>query len=636
MMTNLTRQQQQRIDKACAEQHYRMATVTRDAIDEEKRTVQLAFSSEDPYERWFGIEILGHERGEVAMDWLNSGTAPLLDQHNHGRQIGVIEKSWIDPDRVGRAIVRFGKSAGAEEIFQDVLDGIRSNVSVGYRIEEMQLLESGKDQDTYRVNRWEPFEVSLVSVPADKTVGVGRSAEEEHNKTIIQQGDVMEKDTAEKQQQQEVNLDEIRKKAERDARKAEVSRIREISALGELHGMKTEAQRFIEEEKPLDSFRQFVLEELAKRGVKPVETTDPGIGMSKKEAQQFSFLRAINALANPTDRRAQEAARFEFEASEAASVKLKRAAQGIMVPMEVLQRDLTVGVDTAGGHLVATNLLSASFIEMLRNRMMVAKMGSTTLTGLVGDIAIPKQTGGATAYWVEEKGDPNESSAAFGQVAMTPKTVGAWSDISRKLLKQSSIDIENLVRIDLARALGLAIDLAAINGSGSGNQPKGILRTTGIGAVVGGTNGAAPKWEDIVGLWSEVAIDNADIGATGFLTNSRVIGKLMTTEKANSTAQFVVKNFPDTEGFTSLAGSRCGVSNQVPSNLTKGTANDCSAIIFGNWADLLVGMWGTLDITVDPYTNSTSGGVRIVALQDVDVAVRHAESFAVMADAKTD
>ncbi len=633
MMTNLTKQQQQRIDKACSEQHYRMASVARDAIDEERRTVQLAFSSEDPYERWFGIEILGHERGEAAMDWLNSGTAPLLDQHDHGRQIGVIEKSWIDPDRVGRAIVRFGKSAGAEEIFRDVVDGIRSNVSVGYRIQKMQLVETRDDQDTYRVTEWEPFEVSLVSVPADKTVGIGRSAEQESNITVIE-GDDMEKENG-KQREHEVKLEEIRKQAEKDARRAEVTRIREISALGELHGMKAEAQRFIEEEKPLDSFRQFVLEELAKRGVKPVETTDPAVGMSEKEAKQFSFLRAINALANPTDRRAQEAAAFEFEASEAASAKLKRAAQGIMVPMEVLQRDLTVGTDTAGGHLVATNLLSASFIEMLRNRMMVAKMGATTLTGLVGDIAIPKQTGGATAYWVAEKGDPNESSAAFGQVGMTPKTVGAWSDISRKLLKQSSIDIENLVRIDLARTLGLAIDLAAINGSGSGNQPRGILQTTGIGAVVGGTNGAAPDWADIVGLWSEVAIDNADIGATGFLTNSRVIGKLMTTEKAGNTAQFVVKDFPDVEGFTSLAGSRCGVSNQVPNNLTKGTANDCSAIIFGNWADLLVGMWGTLDITVDPYTNSTSGGVRIVALQDVDVTVRHAESFAVMADALT-
>ncbi len=630
-MTTMTRQQQQKIDQVKSEEHRRTFKVNRSGIDEENRTVQLAFSSEDPYRRWFGVEILGHERSEVEMEWLNSGTAPLLDQHNHGRQIGVIEKSWIDPDRVGRAIVRFGKSDGANEIFQDVIDGIRCNISVGYQIKEMKLTESTEDDDTFRVTKWEPFEVSIVSVPADKTVGIGRSAEEFSKQ--ITQGDTMANETT--TTQPEINIEEITRKAEKEARKAEVTRIREITALGKLHGMEDAAQRFVEDDKSLDSFRQFVLDELAKKGVKPVENDNPAIGLTEKEVKQFSFLRAINALANPTDRRAQEAASFEFEASEAASAKMKRAAQGIMVPLEVLQRDLVVGTDTAGGHLVATNLLSGSFIEMLRNRMMVARMGSTTLTGLVGDIAIPKQTGGATAYWVAEKGEPNESSAAFGQVAMTPKTVGAWSDISRKLLKQSSIDVENLVRSDLARALGLAIDLAAINGSGTSNQPKGILKTTGIGAVVGGTNGGAPEWDDIVALWSEVAIDNADVGATGFLTNSRVIGKLLTTEKATGTAKFIAERFPDADGFTSLAGSRCGVSNQVPSNLKKGTANDCSAIIFGNWADLLVGMWGTLDITVDPYTNSTSGGVRVVALQDVDVAVRHEESFSVMADALT-
>jgi HK97 family phage major capsid protein len=628
---NLTKSQQQRIDKAIAEKHYRSFGVTRSAINEEARTVEIAFSSEDPYGRWFGIEILGHEKGEVVMDFLASGRAPLLDQHNHGRQIGVIEKAWIDPDRVGRAIVRFGKSAGADEFFQDVVDGIRANISVGYNIHEMKLIETSDEQDSYRVTNWEPFEVSFVTVPADKTVGVGRAQEESH--IPFNRGEHM---TPEEKAEQERKMAELKEKAQKDARKAEVTRIKEISALGQMHNMAADAQRFIEEDKPIEMFREYVLAELGKRGVKPVETPDPKIGMSKGEIKRFSFIRAINALANPTDKRAQEEAAFEFEASDAVSVKLKRAAQGIMVPMEVLQRDLTVGTDTAGGHLVATNLLAASFIEMLRNRMMVAKMGATTLTGLIGDIAIPKQTGGATAYWLAEGDSPTESAAAFGQVAMTPKTVGAFSDISRKLLKQSSVDIENLVRSDLAKVLALAIDSAGINGTASNNQPRGLLATSGIGAVVGGDNGAAPDWADVVGLWSEVAVDNADIGSTGFLTNSKVIGKLMTTEKASGTAQFVVANFPDANGFTSLAGARCGVSNQVPSNLTKGTSSGvCSAIVFGNWADLLVGMWGTLDITVDPYSLSTSGAVRVVALQDVDIAVRHAESFAAMVDALT-
>jgi hypothetical protein len=113
-------------------------------------------------------------------------------------------------------------------------------------------------------------------------------------------------------------------------------------------------------------------------------------------------------------------------------------------------------------------------------------------------------------------------------------------------------------------------------------------------------------------------------------------GKLMTTEKAAGTAQFVCPGFPDANGITTFGGARAVISNQVPSNLTKGSASGvCSAIVFGNFADLIIGMWGALDLTVDPYALSTQGAVRVVALQDVDVALRHVESFSAMQDALT-
>lgn len=295
-----------------------------------------------------------------------------------------------------------------------------------------------------------------------------------------------------------------------------------------------------------------------------------------------------------------------------------------------MKRDLVVGTPTAGGNLVAENLLAANFIDLLRNRS--ALMGqnmATMLTGLIGDVAIPKQTGGATGYWLAESGTPTESQQTIGQVPLTPKTVGAYTDISRKLLQQSSIDVEAFVRGDLATVLGLAIDLAGIAGTGANNQPRGILNTVGIGSVIGGTNGAAPTWANIVALESEVAAANADVGRLHYLTNALVRGVLKTTEKASGTAQFVW-NSNDVNGYTPI------VSNQVPSDLTKGSAEDiCSAIIFGNFADLLIGMWGGLDLLADPYTASTSGTVRVVALQDADIAVRHAESFAAMQDALT-
>lgn len=610
----------------------RTATFKRDAIDEENRTVELSFSSEDPYLRWYGYEILGHEKGDVDMDFMSSGSAPFLAQHNHDDQIGIIERAWIDADLKGRAIVRFGKSARADEFFQDVVDGIRKNISVGYEIIEAKLIEESEDgPDTYRM-KWRPFEASLVSVPADTTVGVGRAHTNftQIPKEEIKMGDEHKTTTP------DVNVEAAMAQAAKEAREAEVKRIGEIDALGKAHGFETDAAKAVQDGQDVNQFRAFVLDELKKRGLKPVENFTPEIGMTEKEARRFSFLRAIYALANPNKPDAQKAAAFEFECSEAVGKKLKKDSDGIFIPVEVATRDLTVGTDSGGGYTVATNLLAGSFIDMLRNRMMVRKMGATVLTDLVGDLAIPRQTGGATAYWVAESGDVTESQQAFDQVALSPETVGAFTDISRKLLLQSSIDVENFVRGDLAKTLALEIDRVSINGSGTGNQPKGILNVTGIGAVAGGDNGLAPAWSHVVDLWSEIAQDNADVGSLGYLTNSKVIGKLMQTEKATNTAQFVVKDFPDNDGMTNLAGARCGVSNQVPSNLTKGSSSGvCSAVIYGNWADLLIGMWGGMSITVDPYTQATSGTVRVVVLQDVDMAVRHAESFAAMKDALT-
>ena len=638
METKLTKKELQKLENDRT--FKRIFTAVRDEIDEEARTVPLAFSSEEPYQRWFGIEILGHEKDQVEMDFMAGGTAPLLVNHDPKEIVGVIEKAWIDPDRKGRAIVRFGRSARAEEVFQDVVDGIRRNVSVGYQINEMKLIESSEDEgkDVYMVTRWTPYEASLVSVPADTTVGVGRQQDDNGITASVKHQLESKKETIMSDVTKTTTTEPVVdvKQVENDVRTAELARIREIEALGKVHGFEEEATRAITDGKSIDQFRGYVLDELAKKGLTPVENPNPEIGLSEKETREFSFLRALNALANPTSRQFQEAASFEFECSRAVADKMKKQAKGIMVPLEVMKRDLVVGTDTAGGYTVATNLLAGSFIELLRNRMMVNQMGATTLSGLVGDLAIPKQSGGATAYWVAESGDPTESQQTLGQVALAPKTVGAFTDLSRKLLLQSSIDIENFVKGDLALVLALAIDLAAINGSGSSNQPLGILNTTGIGDVAGGTNGAAPTWDHIVDLWTAVAQDNAAFGSLGFLTNSKVIGKLMKTEKASNTAQFVCANFPDANGITGLAGARCGVSNQVPSNLTKGSSSGvCSAIIYGNWADLIIGMWGTLDLTVDPYTGSTSGTVRVVALQDVDVAVRHAESFAAMQDATT-
>jgi len=600
-----------------------------DTIDTEARTVWLAFSSEEPYERWFGNEILGHDDGEV--DLSRMAGAALLVGHNWDDHVGVVEEYRVDADRRGRALVRFGKSARASEIFDDVVDGIRRQVSVGYMVKEMKLVaERDEGPDDYRVTDWQPYEVSIVSVAADPSVGVGRHDEalqqiEKETKTEIDkpEQEIPKMDPKEKEIETPVNVE-----AERSAAEAnENNRVQEILAAGEKFGAMDLALNFVKDRsKSVDDLALAILE---KDGVEAQKAEDPEIGMDERDLNNFSFIRLLNAAANPTDNAAQKAAGFELECSRAAAEKMRKDVRGIMVPYDVLaqKRDLTVAGEAA--NLVSTDLLSGSFIDLLTNMLAIRQCGATVLDGLNGNLAIPRQLTGTSHFWVGEGVAPTESDVTFDQVALTPHTVGAFTEFTRRTLKQSSIAVENFIRMDLARTLALAIDAAAINGSGTGDEPEGILNATGVGnSAVGGTNGGAPTWPHITKMESDVAAANADMGTLCYLTNALVRGKLKETEKFAASGREIW-----TGDANPLNGYRAVVSNQVPSDLSKGTSNGIlSAMIFGNFADVLIGMWGGLDLLTNPYSKDTSGVVRVTAFQDVDVALRHEESFSVFND----
>lgn len=596
--------------------------VERQAIDEAARTAVLAFASEQPYERYWGIEILDCTATSMRQGRLRSG-ANLLCDHDTRDVVGVVESVEIGADRIARAVVRFGKSARAEEVWNDVRDGIRRNVSVGYMVHKAQLVETVDGVETYRVTDWEPFEVSLVSVPADASVGVGRSLEGADPAASEAAAAPQATTPTETPSEAEVKAmpDPVIETPEQRNHAAEISKI-----AAALPGGPELAMSAIQRGLTVEQFQREALEKMAS---KPVPTAD--IGMDKAEVKRYSLMRALNALANPTDAAAQRAAAFERECSDAAASKLGKQARGFMVPNEVQRRDLVVGTPTAGGNLVATDLLTGSFIDILRNAMVIDGLGTRMLTGLVGNVAIPKLTGSATAYWVAENTAPTESQQTVGQVTLTPKTVGAFTDIARRLLLQTSLDVESMVQTDLATILGLAIQQAAINGTGASNQPSGILTQISTPTVAAGTNGALPTWQNMVDLESAVAVANADVGTMAYLTNAKVRGRLKTTSKVSGQNGFIWES-----GDTPVNGYRAAVTNAVPSNLTKGTSNGvCSAAIFGNWADLVIGMWGGLDLMVDPYTGSAAGTVRVVALQDVDVALRNTVSFATVVDLLT-
>lgn len=579
-------------------------------VDTESRTIEFPFSSELPVERWFGDEVLAHGSKAADLSRLND-SAPLLFNHNMDEIVGVVERAWLGDDKRGYAKVRFAKTARADEVLGMVNDGILRNVSFGYRI--MDMVESVKDgKSTYTATRWEPYEISMVTIPADPTVGVGRSETTEVRAVNLtrddpepaQPADQPTEDTTMSEQHVDVEV------IATQAAEAERSRIATISALGERFKQADLARTLIDSGKSLDEARAAFLESI-QVDQKPVTGKEADIGLTDKEVRSYSFLRALNAMANPSDKSAWDAAAFEREVSEAGAKAAGKSSRGLFIPGEVLRakRDLTAGTNSAGGFTVATELMADSFIDLLRNRAVVMRAGATMMSGLVGNVAIPKQSAAATAYWVAESGAPTESQQTLAQVTMSPKTVGAWTDISRRLLIQSSIDVEAMVRRDLAAVIALAIDTAALYGSGASNQPTGVKNQSGVNTKdFAATN---PTFAELVAMETEVATDNADIGSLVYLLNPAQRGALKTTEKATNTAQFVW------EPGNTVNGYRTEVSNQV-------VAGD---VFFGNFADLLIGFWSGLDLMVDPYAGSTAGTVRVVALQDCDIAVRNAVSF---------
>jgi HK97 family phage major capsid protein/HK97 family phage prohead protease len=596
--------------------------------EREARTFEFPFSSEYPVARYFGNEVLSHDSTAADLSRLNDG-APLLFNHNPDKVVGVVERAWISEDKRGYAKVRFSRNAFAKEVLADVQDGILRGISFGYAIERME--ERSGD---FVATSWSPHEISVVSIPADPTIGIGRSLitdPQEPPLSIQGTPPIIESEapvaptevgtqraqcpaaetasTPVPVMETTPDLEVIRSTAV----EAERTRIAAITALGQKHQMQDLARELIDGGRSLDDARAAVLDKLGSTSMDPIRSTDVttnDVGLSAQETKRFSFVRALNYLANPGDATARRDAEFEIEVGRAAAKQYERSSNGIVVPNEVLRRDLTAGLPSAGGNLVADELLSGSFIDLLRNRLALAGAGVTMLTGLQGNISIPRQSSASTAYWVGENVAPTESQQAVDQVNMTPKTVGAFVDYSRRLLLQSSIDVEGMVRNDLTRVIALELDRAGIYGTGSSNQPLGLVNTTGLGSQA--FTGTYGTFDEYIGMETDVATANADAGSMRYIVNAAARGALKSTAKSSSAvaAGFVFEN-NEINGYPAI------VSNQLQSN----------DALFGDFSMMVMGMWSGLDLTVDPYAGATAGTVRIIALQDVDFAVKQPGAF---------
>jgi HK97 family phage major capsid protein/HK97 family phage prohead protease len=576
-------------------------------VDAEKRTVEMSFSSDIPYERFPNfIEVLSHEDNAVDLSRMNSG-ANVLFNHDHDKVVGVVESAKIGADKKGRAVVRFGKSDFANQVWQDVQDGILRNVSVGYKIMELKQTGTREDgADIYTATSWMPFEVSLVSVPADPTVGINRSVEVKETKTEINQST------------NKITI--MSENPKPDALAIERERVRTILSAGKEYNSAELAQEFVGNGKSVDDFRSALLEVVNKRNQKLAEASKP-IGLSEKEVRNFSFVNLLRALSAPQDTKAREQARFELEACQTASEKLHRSARGTVIPVDVLMSPLSrgtdiIGITSASGYTgstqtVATQLLSGSFIDLLRKKTLAMQLGSQ-LGGLVGNIDIPKQTAGTTGYWIGEDAVAPTEDVEFGLIELRGKTVASKSEITRKMLMQSSIDVEALVRSDLAKGLAQTIDTAFFYGDGQNGTPKGIKHTAGVSSFYwADTN--KPTFAELVRMETEVESQNYDSMSSAYVFNSAMRGYLKTTKKfgASGTDATLFE-----QGGT-VNGYRSEVSNQINNG----------DIFYGDFSQALIGLWGGLEINIDPYSGSDRGRIRVVAMQDVDFAIRYAQAF---------
>jgi HK97 family phage major capsid protein len=634
---------------------YRTLSLDRAGINEAERTIELSISSEEPYRRSFGHEILDHSPHSVDMSKIMDG-APLLWNHDPDKHLGTIVSARIEGGKV-RVIARIGENSDAEERWKDIKSGVLKKASVGYHITGMK--KEGKDKDdvpTWRC-QWCPHEATLTPLPADSTVGIGRSEETggeievsdgEEQKTLTNENlplanslkneNKRDMATDAPVQEQKINVVEERNAAVAAERKR-VNDIKELSghfATNGLGGRKIDtaevADQFIREGKNVEEFQNFVIRGNFKEA-KPVETTTPELGLNKKEKEEYSFLRAIRTLASK-----EPLTGLEREASDAHAKLIGRQCGGLefFIPQDIMRgaafnrgispdqlrslnfsneqtRALFTNVYAGAGAFVQ-DMQFGSMIELLRNQMAVVRMGARSLSGLKGNVPIPRQTGGATASWLAEDATATATQQTVGQLNLTPHKLMAATAYTQQLLIQSSIDIENFVRQDLMAVIALKRDLAAINGSGVAGEPLGILNTGDLSTSVTLSAAQSMTYANAVQFETNVSIQNAAQGKLGYLTTPTVKGNAKLIAEISSTNSNPVWKNDQVNGYQAFA------TNQVPT---------ATSVIFGNFDDLILADWSDTSVLVDPYSLSLQSQIRVVMQMYCDNGIRHTKSFSV-------
>jgi len=585
------------------------------SINEEDRTMRFPVCSDKPVRTWFGDEILSHEPGAMRKGERQQ-SMPLLFNHDRDKIIGVVTGIEQDAGRT-YATVRFADTEEGNKAFSLVRDHVLVNVSVGYRVFEYT---EKPDSDEVRATDWELLEVSLVTVPADESVGVYRSFSNNQPKEGTM--DTTKKNEGQTPAQPAAPVSTVN---EDEVRAAERERIAEIDTMcRDFHIDDNLRNELISKGTRIDAARAAIMEHMRTHRQEPAGSNQRGIGLdlSVSERRGYSIVRALNAALSGN----WKDAGFEREVSQEFCRQLDRDTNGFFMPTNIpamAQRDYVVGTPANGGNLVPTDLLASSFIEALREKAVVTRLGATMLTGLRGNVEIPRQNGVSAAQWISETGTVTGSNATFDKVPLKMKTIAAKSFISRNMLIQASLDIETFVRSELIRTIALGVDQAAFFGSGQNGEP------TGISGFVTPTAISNLDFDALIDMETQVAAANADADRMAYVTDATVIGALKKLKDKDD--NYIWK--PITEAVRNLTPGEVNGYPVARANQTRvvGQSATNSHIFFGNWSDLVIGEWGVVEILPNPYSAAAydNGGVEIRALQSLDVAVRHPESFVI-------
>jgi len=580
-------------------------TLTSDVLsDTNNRTVSLAFSSENPVVRNIGgqeySEILLHNPENISLERLQNKAA-LLFNHDFDNHIGVIESASIDSDHIGRALVRFSSVGIGAEKYEMVREGTLSKVSVGYSILDYRI-----EGDNLLVTKWEPYEISMVSVPADDQVGVGRSLEEEkdeseHDQTSTEiTGDGTEPTT------EEIQVTE-REEAERAQEPEEVHETDSINNTEQKDSNSEPEQEVQAEDESDEKTRIAEIKAISRTFNINAEITDSaistGISIDAFKRQVMNKQTII-----------KEDKKMEFSLNslirsimDGDKTGIEYGNKGVIVRDADFVNAVRAGVTTTTAKdVIRTDVLYGSFIDVLRAESVLKNFPVQMYTGLTSEIALPKLSGDFTAGFgfISENGVSPEVDANFESVVMKPKTFTGSVPLSRSVVK-SCPQIEQIVTQAIVAGSAERLETLIMQGIVAAAQAAGKVQTVD-----------AYDYATIVAAQGALGDEGVPFSSISAVMSPQTKATLRATLRGTNTA--AVYLFDD--------GDLCG----VPAYDSKVLAGQ-DFIILGDFSKVAIAQWGdALELDMDDTTNRNRGSVIARVWADLDFVLTNPEAFRVI------